>query len=346
MNKQLFAPLQGEKRPLLVAELSGNHEGSLERALYLMQLAAANGADAVKIQTYTADSLTIDCARAEFQIHGGLWDGYSQYSLYDHAKTPPQWLPDLFACAREHRIFLFSSPFAPKDVEALEKVDCPAYKIASFELSYRDLLAACAQTGKPLIISTGLADAKEISRTVDFVRAKGCMDLTLLACVSQYPAPPESFNLRAIPYLQQTFGCAAGLSSHSLNLDIDIAASALGAALIEKHFTDDRQRGSVDAAFSLEPAEWRQLAARTRIVATALGQAQIVLTQADQDLRNYRRSIYLVKSLKPGEVLTKAHTKAVRPGWGLDPFLLEDLIGKRARRALSAPCPLMLEDFE
>lgn len=332
-------------RPAVAAELSGNHDGSLTRALQLMQLAADHGADAVKIQTYTADSLTLDCALPEFYISGGLWQGQTLYQLYQKAQTPPEWLPELFAYARAHGIYLFSSPFALKDVEALEKVDCPAYKIASFELVFEDLIKACAQTGKPVIMSTGMGTFKEVARAVECARRSGCRDLTLLYCVSQYPADPQNFNLRTIPFFKETFGCRAGLSSHSLNLSLDVAAAALGADLIEKHFIDERSRGSVDAPFSLEPQELRTLREQTAVVGRALGQCGVRLTEFDKSNRPARRSVYLVHELKQGEVLKKEHTACVRPGMGLDPFLLDALLGKRAVRDLTAPQPLKASDF-
>ncbi len=343
MTENLYARVQG--RPCLVAELSGNHQGSLQKALSLLELAANSGADVVKIQTYTADSLTLDCTLPEFQIQGGLWGGQSLYQLYEQAKTPPQWLPDLFSFAREKKIFLFSSPFAPKDVEALEKVGCPAYKIASFELNYQDLIVQCAQTGKALVMSTGLATLPEVARAVECARKNGCRDLTLLYCVSQYPADPRNFNLRTIPFFKETFGCRAGLSSHALNLSLDIAATALGADLIEKHFTDDRKRQSVDGAFSMQPAEWQQLRTETALCAQALGSFGVRLRDYDKSARPGRRSCYLVRPLKCGQQLTKDDIAVVRPGKGLDPFALEPLLGKRALRDLSAPQPLAAADF-
>lgn len=333
------------KSPVLVAEISGNHMGSLDRALDLIDLAARSGADAVKIQTYTEDSLTLNCQRPEFLIKGGLWDGYNLYDLYQNAKTPPHWLPELFSFAKNRGIFLFSSPFSPEDVEALEDVDCPAYKIASFELNYPDLIAQCAQTGKPIIMSTGLGTLEEIERAVNHAVKNGCKDLTLLYCVSRYPAPPESFNLNAIPFYKEHFGCRAGLSSHALSLTIDVAAAALGADLIEKHFVDDRDKGSVDAAFSMEPDEWHLMAEETRIAATAAGKKGVCLQPEDLASRKGRRSVYLTAPLKKGEKLTRAHVRVVRPGYGLDPFELDSVLGHEALSDLEAPQPLKREFF-
>ncbi|MBQ9274922.1 MAG: pseudaminic acid synthase [Succinivibrio sp.] len=333
-------------RPQIVAELSGNHEGDINRALALMDLAVECGADAVKIQTYTEDSLTIDSKRPEFQITAGLWRGQSLYELYKRAKTPREWMKPLFAHARERGILLFSSPFSAADVEVLEEAGCPVYKIASYELNDVDLIALCASTGKPMVLSTGLAELEEIDRAVELVVKGRCPDYTLLHCESRYPADPTLFNLRTIPFFKQRYGCKAGLSNHALGDVLDVAATALGADMIEKHFTDDRSRGSVDSAFSMEPDDLRALVADTAAVAASLGRSGVFLKEDEYPLRNGRRSVYLVKDLKEGESLTREHVKVIRPGLGLEPYRLAGLLGHKAKSALKAPLPLEESMFE
>ena len=335
-----------QNRPEIVAELSGNHDGNLERALQLMDLAVANGADAVKIQTYTEDSLTIDSDRPEFQINGGLWDGQTLYSLYKKAKTPREWMKPMFEHARNRGIKLFSSPFSASDVEALEAAGCPRYKIASFELNDVDLIALCASTKKPMVMSTGLALLQEVDRAVEIARKNGCQDLTLLHCESRYPADPKLFNLKTISFFKKRYGCKAGLSNHALGDTLDIAATVLGADMIEKHFTDDRSKGSVDSAFSMEPSDLSQLRQDTETAVTALGIEDIVLKEDEYDMRNGRRSVYLVKSLKRGEVLSREHVKVIRPGLGMEPYLLKSQLGRKAARDLDAPLPLRTDDLE
>lgn len=336
---------QHMQRPLIVAELSGNHEGSLERALELMDLAVACGADAVKIQTYTEDSLTIDSMRPEFRLESGLWKGETLYTLYKKAKTPREWMQPLFEHARSKGIDLFSSPFSPEDVEALESANCQRYKIASCELNYLDLIACCADTGKPLVISTGMGYVDEIDRAVDTARAHGCKDLTLLHCESIYPADPAKFNLRSIPFLRERYHCHAGLSNHALGDELDLAAVALGAEMIEKHFTDDRARASVDAAFSMEPDDLKKLVRDVRNVFSSLGTAGVKMRPEDLKAREGRRSVYLVRSLKAGERLQKSDVRIIRPALGLEPYLLDEVLGKTARCDLQAPLPLKAEDF-
>jgi len=332
-------------RPAIVAELSGNHEGSLERCMRLMDLAHENGADAVKIQTYTEDSLTLDSDRPEFQITGGLWKGQTLYELYKKAKTPREWVKPLFKHAREHGIRLFSTPFSFEDLKALEDAGCPCYKIASFELNYVQLISECARTFKPMVISTGLGTQEEIDRAVEAARQAGCRDLTLLVCQSSYPADPAKFSLRTIPYLKERYGCKAGLSDHALGDVQDIAATALGADMIEKHFTDDRSRGSVDAAFSMEPSDLRKLASDTAEAAASLGVYGVRLTPEEQASRGGRRSVYLVKKLKKGDVLTEDCVRIVRPACGMKPYQLHDVLGRKAKMDLDAPIPLERKFF-
>lgn len=332
-------------RPSIVAEISGNHQGNLQRAMMLIRLAAAHGAHAVKIQTYEEDSLTLDCRRDEFMIKEGLWAGQSLYDLYKKAKTPRSFVKPLFDMAKEEDIVLFSSPFAQEDVQVLEDNDCPIYKIASFEVPDLPLIALCAQTRKPLIISTGLASVPEIDRAVETALKHGCTDLTLLHCESHYPSVPSDFNLNTIPFLKERYGCKAGLSDHSLSLSVDIAATALGASLIEKHFIDDRSIDAVDAPFSLMPDELSKLVEETAEIAGALGQKDIVLKEKDLKARPGRRSAYLVRNLNEGEVLTQECVRIVRPGLGLEPYKLPNLWGKKAVRALEKYTPVSEEDF-
>ena len=331
--------------PLIVAELSGNHDGSLQRAIELMDLAVANGADAVKIQTYTEDSLTLDSDRDEFKIKGGLWKGQTLYELYKKAKTPREWMKHLFAHAREKGILLFSSPFAPEDVDALEDAGCEAYKIASYELNYPELIELCARTHKPLVISTGLGNLEEVDAAVEIATKAGCCELTLLHCESRYPADPKTFNLRTIPFYKKRYGCYAGLSDHALVDTADIAATALGADMIEKHFTDDRSKGGVDSAFSMEPSDLKTLREHTITAASALGIEGQILHEDEVALRNGRRSVYLVKSLKKGEMLKRSDVRVVRPGIGLSPYELPLIIGKKVNCDLVAPCPLESQYF-
>lgn len=331
--------------PTIVAEISGNHQGSLQKAQDLILLAHNSGADMVKIQTYTEDSLTIDSNRPEFMLTSGLWQGYNYYSLYKEAKTPREWMVTLFEFAREYGVVLFSSPFCLDDVDVLEKAGCPLYKIASFEVNYQELIAYCAQTGKPVIMSTGLATLEEIDRAVQTLQDNGCTNLTLLHCESHYPADPSTFNLNSIPFFKERYKCKAGLSNHALGDTLDIAATVLGADMIEKHFATDRMHG-IDAAFSMTPEELRQLKYDTSTIAASLGVKGVHLSEQDIQARSGRRSVYLIKDLKPGEELTRDKVKVIRPAQGLDPYDLPLVLGKKARHELKAPLPLMAEDFE
>ncbi|MCR5536312.1 MAG: pseudaminic acid synthase [Succinivibrio sp.] len=332
-------------RPEIVAELSGNHGGRLEQMLELMDLAAACGADAVKIQTYTEDSLTLDSKRPEFMITGGLWAGQSLYELYKLAKTPPEWMPTLFEHARQQGIALFSSPFSFADVEVLEQCGCPRYKIASFEVNFPELIALCAETHKPMVISTGLATLEEIDKTVELVQQHGCEDLTLLYCQSHYPADPKTFNLNTIPFFKERYGCKVGLSNHALGNTLDLVATALGAQMIEKHFTHSRKAHTVDGAFSMEPAELKELREQTEIAALCLGKKEVCLQSADLEARAGRRSVYLVRTLKAGQVLTRDCVRVVRPAGGLSPYELDRMLGRKALHEVQALEPLREEDF-
>lgn len=330
--------------PVIVAEISGNHQGSLEQAMEMIEMAHHCGADMVKIQTYTEDSLTIPSTRDEFLLKDGLWQGYTYYDLYKEAKTPREWMKPLFEHAREHGIFLFSSPFCLEDVDVLQEANCPMYKIASFELNYPQLIAYCAQTGKPMVMSTGLATLDEIDYAVEVARSNGCKDLTILHCESHYPADPKTFNLNSIPFFKERYQCKAGLSNHAIGDTLDIAAVALGADMIEKHFAKDRDSG-IDAAFSMTPQELKELKEHTMITALSLGVKDVRLQDIDLAKRNSRRSVYLVKDLLKGQALTKDHVKIIRPALGLAPAKLDSVLNKKAKHDLIAPLPLNADDL-
>ncbi len=333
-------PINQEQAPYVIAELSANHNGNLDRALAIMTAAKAAGASAVKLQTYRSGTITLKSDRPEFQIHGGLWDGHCLYDLYEWAHTPWEWHQALFAKGRELELTVFSSPFDFSAVDLLESLDCPAYKIASFELVDLPLIRYAAQTGKPLIMSTGMANEAEIAAAVEMALKHGNGQLALLHCVSGYPAPAAEYNLRTIPMLRQRFGIEVGLSDHTLGSATAIAATALGATLLEKHFTLARADGGPDCAFSMEPAELTELVASVNTAHAALGVADYQLTASEQGNRAFRRSLYLVKEMVAGEVLTAEHIKSVRPALGLPPADYDRLIGKRVNRDLCANQPL------
>ncbi|MCJ8219778.1 pseudaminic acid synthase [Aeromonas veronii] len=336
-------PINQEQAPYVIAELSANHNGNLDRALAIMTAAKAAGASAVKLQTYRPDTITLKSDRPEFQIHGGLWDGHSLYDLYEWAHTPWEWHQALFAKGRELGLTVFSSPFDFSAVDLLESLDCPAYKIASFELVDLPLIRYAAQTGKPLIMSTGMANEAEIAAAVEMALKHGNGQLALLHCVSGYPAPAAEYNLRAIPMLRERFGIEVGLSDHTLGAATAIAATTLGATLIEKHFTLARADGGPDCAFSMEPAELTELVTSVNTAHAALGVADYQLTASEQGNRAFRRSLYLVKEMAAGEVLTAEHIKSVRPALGLPPADYDRLIGKRVNRDMAANQPLNWE---
>lgn len=335
-----------EMPPYVVAELSANHGGSLERALKVMEAAKAAGADAVKLQTYTADTITIDHDGPDFRITGGLWDGRRLYELYQEAHTPWDWHEALFAKGRELGITVFSTPFDRTAVELLEGLQAPAYKIASFEIIDLPLVRCVAATGKPTIISTGMATREEISETVDAFRAAGGRALILLHCVSGYPTPVEQSNLRRIPRLAQEFGCPVGLSDHTLGTEVAIAAVALGACLVEKHFTLRRADGGPDSAFSLEPEELAALVRGSRAAFAALGTGTEARAEVEEGNKVFRRSIYVVKDIGLGETLTAKNVRIIRPGFGLAPKHLPEVVGKRARRPLPRGTALSWDAIE
>ncbi len=326
--------------PYVIAEMSGNHNGDIGRALALIDAAKAAGADAVKLQTYTADTITIDHDGPGFVVEGGLWDGRRLYELYQEAHTPWDWHPRLFEHARDVGIACFSSPFDPTAVDFLESLGAPAYKVASFEIVDTPLVARMAKTGKPLIISTGLASETDIAEAVAAARSAGATEIVLLHCTSGYPTPADQMHLKTMPHLARAHGVIAGLSDHTLGTAVAVASVALGAAVIEKHFTLARADGGPDSAFSLEPDELARLVADCRDAWAALGDVHYEEVAAEAASRDHRRSLYVVADVKQGETLSDANVRSIRPGHGLPPKHLPDVIGRAAARDLKRGEPL------
>lgn len=320
--------------PYLIAELSGNHNHDIGRAFAIMEATAKAGADAVKLQTYTADTLTLDCDRPDFVIRDGLWRGRKLYELYSEASTPWEWHEALFAKGRELGVTVFSTPFDETAVDFLESLNAPAYKIASFELVHTPLLRKVAATGKPVILSTGMASMEEIAEALTTLAEAGCHDLIVLHCISAYPAPASDANLRTIPYLAEKFGVVVGLSDHTLGVNVAVAAISLGAVAIEKHVTLARADGGPDAAFSLEPAEFAAMVEGAHTAWDALGAPALERPSSESGNAIFRRSIYAVRDIAAGEVVTAESIRVVRPGYGLAPRHFDDLIGRRARVAI------------
>jgi pseudaminic acid synthase len=323
-----------EHPPLVVAEMSGNHNQSLERALAIVDAAAAAGAHALKIQTYTPDTMTLELDEGEFHISdpNSLWKGTSLYQLYGEAQTPWEWHAPIYERARGQGMLVFSTPFDESAVEFLETLDTPCYKIASFENTDLPLIRRVAATGRPMIISTGMASVGELDETVAAARSAGCNDLILLKCTSAYPASPESCNIVTIPHLRDLFRCEVGLSDHTMGTGIAVASVALGATVIEKHFTLRRTDGGVDSSFSLEPDELARLVEETDRAWRALGTVKYGTTEAERASIVFRRSLYIVKDLNAGDVLTRDCIRAIRPGLGLPPKYLDQLVGRTVRQ--------------
>lgn len=331
-----------EARPFIIAEMSGNHNQSLERALEIVEAAARSGAHALKLQTYTADTMTIDVREGEFFIAdpNSLWSGNSLYQLYQQAHTPWEWHEPIFNRARDLGMVPFSTPFDETAVDFLESLDVQVYKIASFENTDLPLIRKVAATGKPMIISTGMASVAELDETVRAAREAGCKQLVLLKCTSTYPSTPENTNIRTIPHLRDLFGCEVGLSDHTMGCGAAIAAVALGATVIEKHFTLARADGGVDSAFSMEPAEMRTLATEAERAWQSLGQISYGATSAEQKSLVFRRSLYVVKDIDAGELFSADNVRAIRPGLGLAPRWMDTVLGMAAKKAIKRGTPL------
>lgn len=333
-------PIGDRHPPFVIAEMSANHNGRLETALRLVEEARRAGADAIKLQTYRPDTLTLDAASDDFQIHGGLWGGTTLYQLYESAQMPWEWHAPIFSRARELGLIAFSSPFDGSAVDLLESLDAPAYKIASFEAVDLPLIRRAARTGKPLIISTGLADQDEIQEAIDAARGAGCADLAILHCVSGYPAPSADYNLRTIPDLIERFGLVTGLSDHTLDNTTAIASVALGASIVEKHFTLDRTGGGPDDSFSLEPAGLAELCRSVRTAWESLGQVEYGLKSSERGNIKFRRSLYFVEDLSPGDVITPTTIRSVRPGYGVPPKWWDQVIGRTVTASVARNTPV------
>ena len=331
-----------DRPPFVIAEMSGNHNQSLDRALAIVDAAAKAGAHALKIQTYKADTMTLDLAGGEFSITdaSSLWAGKTLYKLYEQAHTPWEWHVPIFDRARALGMAAFSTPFDETAVDFLETLDVPCYKIASFEMTDLPLIRKVAATGKPMIVSTGMASTAEIDETVRAARAAGCRDLVLLKCTSTYPATPANTHLRTIPNLREWSSCEVGLSDHTMGIGAAVAAVALGATVIEKHFTLSRADGGVDSAFSLEPAELQALVVETERAWQALGHVSYGPTDAEKSSLAYRRSLYAVRDIAAGETLTPDNVRAIRPGSGLPPKHLDQVLGRKAKRDVKKGTPM------
>ena len=329
-------------RPYLIAEMSGNHNQSLERALALVDAAAQSGADAIKLQTYTADTMTLDVDRPGFVIDDpkSLWVGRRLYELYKEAHTPWEWHQPIMERARSHNMHCFSSPFDSTAVDFLETLNVPAYKIASFELTDLALIRKVAGAGKPLLISTGMATAAEIDQAVRAARGAGCSELVLLKCTSTYPATADNTNVLTIPHMRQLFGCAVGLSDHTMGCGVSVAATALGAVVIEKHFTLKRADGGVDSSFSMEPDEFKTLRLETERAWQSLGAVSYGATDAEKPSLAFRRSLYISSDIKAGQLLSNANVRCVRPGYGLAPDHLASVLGRTVTKDALAGTPL------
>lgn len=332
-------------KPYIIAEMSGNHNGDINRAIELIKAAKDAGADAVKLQTYTADTITINHDSEEFVITGGLWDGAKLYDLYEQAHTPWEWHKILFDEAEKLGITIFSSPFDHSAVDFLESLNAPAYKIASFELIDLPLIRKVAVTGKPMIMSTGNANLAEIEEAVAAAKGAGAKDIVLLHCTSGYPTPASQANISTLAVMRDAFGVEVGLSDHTMDIGVSVAAVALGACVIEKHFTLARADGGVDSAFSLEKEELTSLVTNCNMAFEAIGKPNFVSTEEELKTKCHRRSLYVVKDIKKGEVFTAEHVRSIRPGNGILPKYLDDVLGKIAKQDLQFGTPLQFNHF-
>lgn len=328
--------------PFIIAEMSGNHNQSLERALEIVEAAAKAGAHALKIQTYIADTMTLNLDNKDFKIENpeSLWKGNTLYQLYQQAYTPWEWHKPIFDRARELGMIPFSTPFDETAVDFLEELDVPMYKIASFENNDIPLIKKVASTGKPIIISTGMATVAELDETVRVAREAGCKDLVLLKCTSTYPASPENTNILTIPHMRELFNCQVGLSDHTMGIGVAVASIALGATVIEKHFTLSRADGGVDSAFSMEPDEMRALVIETERAWQALGEVKYGPTEKERASLKFRRSLYVAKDMKAGEEFTKENLRIIRPGYGLSPKYYELVLGRTVKKDVKKGTPL------
>ncbi|WP_020560575.1 pseudaminic acid synthase [Thiofilum flexile] len=331
--------------PYIIAEISANHNGDINNAFKIIEVAKYSGADAVKLQTYRPDTITLDCDSEDFQIHGGLWDGKTLYQLYSEAYMPWDWHKPLFDYAHKLGITIFSSPFDNTAIDLLEDLNTPAYKIASFEAVDLPLIKYAASTGKPMIISTGMANAEEIQEAIEAAHEGGCKELAILHCVSGYPAPASDYNLRTIPDMIQRFGLVTGLSDHTIDNTTAITSVALGASIIEKHVTLDRKGGGPDDSFSLEPLELAALCRDAKTAWEALGQVDYGMKSSERGNVKFRRSLYFVKDMEAGEVVTEECVRSVRPGFGLAPKYLYKINGEKIIKSVSKNTPISLDLF-
>jgi pseudaminic acid synthase len=331
-----------EQRPFIIAEMSGNHNQSLEKALEIVEAAAKTGVHALKLQTYTAETMTLDVKTDDFFISDekSLWKGRSLYELYEEAHTPWEWHSPIMKRAEELGLLCFSTPFDASSVNFLETLNVPAYKIASFENSDLPLIRKVAETGKPMIISTGIATLAELDETVRTIRESGCNDFVLLQCTSTYPATPENSNLMTIPHMKKLFDCEVGLSDHTMGIGGAVAAVAIGATVIEKHFTLNREDGGVDSAFSMEPEEMKQLVKETESAWLSLGNVKYGPTEAEISSLKFRRSLYIAQNMKAGDILTPSNLRCIRPGMGLPPKYYDLLLGRKVCRDLKKGAPM------
>ncbi len=343
---QMIELLGDKTPPFIIAELSGNHQGSLTRALDIVRAAAATGVHALKVQTFTADSMTLDVEKEDFMANpDSAWRGRRLYDVYQEASTPREWHQPIFDLCDELGLIPFSSPFDCSAVDFLEKMNVPVYKIASFEIVDIPLIEKVASTGKPMIISTGMATSEEIGEAVQAAKSNGCDDIVLLKCTSAYPAEPNEANLRTIPHMRTLFGYPVGLSDHTLGIGVSVAAVAYGASVIEKHFTIDRNDGGVDSAFSMEPQEMRLLVQETSRAWLAGGEVHVGPVGSEVKARQKRRSLYVVEDMKAGDVVVLENVRSIRPGKGLLPKHLKELLGKKAARDIEKGTPVSWDLF-